>query len=341
MPAKAWQRHENIQQKCNAPHTLHHLMNSMSGPAISFEHWRGRFGASPIFAGVEQSRTTFQSLQSTLAASCHFLSLPPTAACCCILALLKRETVQDKQTQRGLQGLTVQWDVISAISLSFQCSMLLSRLLGQVAATSVNSLRQEGWDSESNIDATCEDMSYVNKTSGWLLPVVFTTLLKLELLQRTFWNNQLLQMLHFAQSHNSMVFFCACWPGHYLHKGCLIMLDCWIITWSFLIHLSEQGTSARPVSKGIRFAQWHPQHMKMRPCALTYLTQGAGFKEWPILSCYKKKRVQKQNELSAAEFDSYRIRQFAFPAHKEQDHKIHWDVQQSAVLIHKSSVQFV
>jgi hypothetical protein len=50
-------------------------------------------------------------------------------------------------------------------------------------------------------------MSYVNKTSGWLLPVVFTTLLKLELLQRTFWNNQLLQMLHFAQSHNSMVFF--------------------------------------------------------------------------------------------------------------------------------------
>lgn len=344
MPAKAWQRHENIQQKCNAPHTLHHLMNSMSGPAISFERWRGRFGASPIFAGVEQSRTTFQSLQSTLAASCHFLSLPPTAACCCILALLKCETVQDKQTQRGLQGLTVQWDVISAISLSFQCSMLLSRLLGQVAATSMNSLRQEGWDSESNIDATCEDMSYVNKTSGWLLPVVFTTLLKLELLQRTFWNNQLLQMLHFAQSHNSMDFFARVdLVTTYIRVAWLCLIVESLYTWSFLIHSSEQGTSARPASKGIRFAQWHPQHMKMRPCALTYLTltQGAGFKEWPVLSCYKKKRVQKQNELSAAEFGSYRIRQFAFPAHKEQNHKIHWDVQQSAVLIHKSSVQFV
>ena len=55
----------------------------------------------------------------------------------------------------------------------------------------------------------------------------------------------------------------------------------------------------------------------------------------------EEKSVQKQNELSAAEFDSYRIRQFAFPAHKEQNHKIHRDLQQSAVSIQRFSVQFV
>ena len=43
-----------------------------------------------------------------------------------------------------------------------------------------------------------------------------------------------------------------------------------IVCWKY-----RHGTSVRPTSKGIRLAQWHPQHIKMRPCALTYLTSAA------------------------------------------------------------------
>lgn len=91
-----------------------------------------------------------------------------------------------------------------------------------------------------------------------LLPEVITTLLEFELLQRTFWNNELLSMRGIVLCRQGSLGTSLGYLGKPFGKP-----------FHFVSH--TEGTSARPVSKGIRFAQWHPQQIKMRPCALTYL----------------------------------------------------------------------
>lgn len=80
----------------------------------------------------------------------------------------------------------------------------------------------------------------------------------------------------------------------------------------------RHGTSVRPTSKGIRLAQWHPQHIKMRPCALTYLTSAAKQEierrnVWCCMVLHQLNQLQKPKP-DTVEFGSCHILQSACPA---------------------------